>query len=187
MKLIEHARQFFALARTSLTITLFSTIQKPLLSSHPGDASSCFRFGPRFPPMNKAYNAFLLEIGEQVADEMGIKDIVHRGVYTCLGGPNFETVAELRMLRMIGVDAVGQWSKVFILQFSIDSLSANYSAAHSISTIAILFYFQACLRFMKWSLPGTATWSSLLSVWSRINAAPIMRITKKRITKKWWT
>lgn len=99
--------------------------------------------------MNKAYNAFLLEIGEQVADEMGIKDTVHRGVYTCLGGPNFETVAELRMLRMIGVDAVGQWSKGFILQFSIDSLSANYSAAHSISTIAILLYFQACLRFMK--------------------------------------
>lgn len=65
------------------------------------------RFGPRFPPMNKAYNASLLEIGQQVADEMSISDIVHKGVYTCLGGPNFETVAELKMLRMIGVDAVG--------------------------------------------------------------------------------
>ncbi|XP_039312682.1 purine nucleoside phosphorylase isoform X2 [Solenopsis invicta] len=65
------------------------------------------RFGPRFPPMNKAYNATLMEIGRQVAEEMGINDIVHKGVYTCLGGPNFETVAELKMLRMIGVDAVG--------------------------------------------------------------------------------
>ncbi|CAL7943163.1 unnamed protein product [Xylocopa violacea] len=65
------------------------------------------RFGPRFPPMNKAYNSQLLEIGQQVAEEMGISDIVHKGVYTCLGGPNFETVAELKMLRMIGVDAVG--------------------------------------------------------------------------------
>lgn len=65
------------------------------------------RFGPRFPPMNKAYNATLMEIGRQVAEEMGIGDIVHKGVYTCLGGPNFETVAELKMLRMVGVDAVG--------------------------------------------------------------------------------
>ncbi|XP_066586507.1 purine nucleoside phosphorylase isoform X2 [Prorops nasuta] len=65
------------------------------------------RFGPRFPPMNKAYNSEHLEIGMDVAREMGITDIVHKGVYTCLGGPNFETVAELKMLRMVGVDAVG--------------------------------------------------------------------------------
>lgn len=65
------------------------------------------RFGPRFPPMNKAYSTSLLEIGSQVAEEMGIADIVHKGVYTCLGGPSFETVAELKMLRMVGVDAVG--------------------------------------------------------------------------------
>ncbi|XP_076281035.1 purine nucleoside phosphorylase isoform X2 [Lasioglossum baleicum] len=65
------------------------------------------RFGPRFPPMNKAYDRSLLEMGQQVAEEMGILDMVHKGVYTCLGGPNFETVAELKMLRMIGVDAVG--------------------------------------------------------------------------------
>lgn len=32
---------------------------------------------------------------------------VHEGVYTCLGGPNFETVAELCMLKAVGVDAVG--------------------------------------------------------------------------------
>lgn len=57
--------------------------------------------------MNKAYNATLREIGSQVAEEMGISNTVHKGVYTCLGGPNFETVAELKMLRMIGVDAVG--------------------------------------------------------------------------------
>ncbi|EFN84296.1 Purine nucleoside phosphorylase [Harpegnathos saltator] len=68
---------------------------------------SLLRFGPRFPPMNKAYNVTLRDIGAQVAEEMGISDIVHRGVYTCLGGPNFETVAELKMLRMVGVDAVG--------------------------------------------------------------------------------
>lgn len=38
---------------------------------------------------------------------MNIEDITREGVYTCLGGPNFETVAELFMLKMVGVDAVG--------------------------------------------------------------------------------
>lgn len=32
---------------------------------------------------------------------------IHEGVYTCLGGPNYETVAELKMLQILGVDAVG--------------------------------------------------------------------------------
>lgn len=69
--------------------------------------------------MNKAYNATLMEIGRQVAEEMGIGDIVHKGVYTCLGGPNFETVAELKMLRMVGVDAVGTLSISQLLEPSI--------------------------------------------------------------------
>lgn len=38
---------------------------------------------------------------------MGIERDVHEGVYTCLGGPNYETVAELKMLKILGVDAVG--------------------------------------------------------------------------------
>ncbi|XP_075159395.1 purine nucleoside phosphorylase isoform X2 [Haematobia irritans] len=65
------------------------------------------RFGPRFPPMTNAYNAHLIKTARTVAKEMGIENEVHEGVYTCLGGPNYETVAELRMLRTMGVDAVG--------------------------------------------------------------------------------
>ncbi|XP_075978471.1 purine nucleoside phosphorylase-like isoform X2 [Anticarsia gemmatalis] len=65
------------------------------------------RFGPRFPPMNKAYNYEFRKIAKQVAKELKMDDIIREGVYTCLGGPNFETVAELSMLKMLGVDAVG--------------------------------------------------------------------------------
>ncbi|XP_023246720.1 purine nucleoside phosphorylase-like [Copidosoma floridanum] len=65
------------------------------------------RFGPRFPPMNRAYNKQLLAACDKVVNEMGIQDIVHKGVYTCLGGPNYETVAELKVLKILGVDAVG--------------------------------------------------------------------------------
>ncbi|XP_063382506.1 purine nucleoside phosphorylase isoform X1 [Cydia fagiglandana] len=65
------------------------------------------RFGPRFPPMSKAYNLEYRKIAKEVAKELNIENIVREGVYTCLGGPNFETVAELKMLQMVGVDTVG--------------------------------------------------------------------------------
>ncbi|XP_050312228.1 purine nucleoside phosphorylase-like [Anthonomus grandis grandis] len=65
------------------------------------------RFGPRFPPMNQAYNQDVVKLAKKVADDIGLGKNVHEGVYTCLGGPNFETVAELKMLKMLGADAVG--------------------------------------------------------------------------------
>ncbi|KAF7989491.1 hypothetical protein HCN44_008165 [Aphidius gifuensis] len=38
---------------------------------------------------------------------MGIADKIHIAILTCIGGPNFETPAELRMMRIFGIDAVG--------------------------------------------------------------------------------
>jgi purine-nucleoside phosphorylase len=75
--------------------------------NNPLQGPNDIRFGPRFPPMNKAYNADLLEAAKNIAKDMGIENTIHEGVYTCLGGPNYETVAELRMLKILGVDAVG--------------------------------------------------------------------------------
>jgi len=57
--------------------------------------------------MNRAYDPDLIKIAEDLANEMGMKDETHTGVYICLGGPSYETVSELRMWRMLGVDAVG--------------------------------------------------------------------------------
>jgi purine-nucleoside phosphorylase len=61
--------------------------------------------GPRFVGMVHTYDRELRELAHQVAIENEIT--LHEGVYVCLSGPNFETPAEIRMLRMIGGDAVG--------------------------------------------------------------------------------
>jgi purine-nucleoside phosphorylase len=61
--------------------------------------------GPRFPDMSQAYDRQLMEIARQVAKEQGIQ--LRQGVYSCLAGPSFESPADLRFLRAIGVDAVG--------------------------------------------------------------------------------
>ena len=63
------------------------------------------RFGPRFPPMSRAYDRELRQIAYKVAARLNID--VRRGVYVGLGGPSFETPAEVRMLRALGGDAVG--------------------------------------------------------------------------------
>jgi purine-nucleoside phosphorylase len=58
--------------------------------------------------VSKAYNAELRAAALRISKEMSIEDSVHEGVYTCLGGPNFETVAELAAMKMLGIDAVGK-------------------------------------------------------------------------------
>ncbi|KAJ8934217.1 hypothetical protein NQ318_009354 [Aromia moschata] len=58
-------------------------------------------------PMNEAYDRVLIDEAKRIATQLGLGDSVHEGVYTCLGGPNFETVAELKMLSMLGADTVG--------------------------------------------------------------------------------
>lgn len=63
------------------------------------------RVGPRFLGMGHTYDAGLREMARHVAAEAGIT--LHEGVYACLAGPNFETPAEVRMLRTLGADAVG--------------------------------------------------------------------------------
>ena len=61
--------------------------------------------GPRFPAMNKAYDPDLRALTRRVAAELGIE--LRQGVYIGLGGPTFETPAEVRFGRMIGGDACG--------------------------------------------------------------------------------
>jgi len=61
--------------------------------------------GPRFPDMSSAYDPEYRRHALLVARERNIP--IHEGVYAMVGGPSFETPAEIRFLRMIGADAVG--------------------------------------------------------------------------------
>ena len=62
-------------------------------------------WGPRFPSMNPAYDPSLRAMARQVADSLQIA--LREGIYAAVAGPSFETAAELRLLRMLGGDAVG--------------------------------------------------------------------------------
>lgn len=61
--------------------------------------------GPRFPDMSAPYDPELIELACAVALDEKIK--LHKGVYVGVTGPNLETKAEYRFLRMIGADVVG--------------------------------------------------------------------------------
>ncbi len=61
--------------------------------------------GPRFPDMSEPYDRELQKTALEVATELGIH--IHRGVLVAVTGPNLETRAEYRMLRMLGADIVG--------------------------------------------------------------------------------
>jgi len=73
--------------------------QNPLLGQNLDD------LGPRFPDMSQPYSLQLNNMLKEIAAEKGIT--LHEGVYASVPGPNLETRAEYRYLRMIGADAVG--------------------------------------------------------------------------------
>lgn len=63
------------------------------------------RLGPRFPDLTHAYDPGLGELLEGLAAKVGAP--MKRGVYAFMGGPAYETPAEIRMLKTLGADAVG--------------------------------------------------------------------------------
>lgn len=74
-----------------------------------GDSPLAFKnvsdFGERFVDMSCPYDPDMSEKLAGIAREFGIG--LHKGVYAAMTGPQLETRAEYRMLRMLGADAVG--------------------------------------------------------------------------------
>ncbi len=76
-----------------------------LLPGNPLTGKNNDELGPRFPDMSMAYTQGINNIIEEQAKKMGIQ--LNKGVYVAVAGPNLETPAEYRFLRIIGADAVG--------------------------------------------------------------------------------
>ena len=76
-----------------------------LMTANPLVGINDDRLGPRFPDMSRPYDGQVIERATAIAEQHGIA--AHAGVFVAVTGPNLETRAEYRFLRMIGADAVG--------------------------------------------------------------------------------
>ncbi len=76
-----------------------------LLGDNPLIGINDDRLGPRFPDMCEPYDHKLIDRALEVARRENI--VAHKGVFVAVAGPNLETRAEYRFLRMIGADVVG--------------------------------------------------------------------------------
>jgi purine-nucleoside phosphorylase len=61
--------------------------------------------GPRFPDMSDAYDPELRRLAHEAADRLGLE--LPEGVYAAWLGPQFETPAEIRLMRAVGGDLAG--------------------------------------------------------------------------------
>jgi purine-nucleoside phosphorylase len=76
-----------------------------LLRDHALRGANDDRLGPRFPDMTTAYAPELRALVSRAAAAAGIE--LADGVYAAMPGPTYETPAEIRMLQVLGADAVG--------------------------------------------------------------------------------
>ncbi len=92
--------------------TAFSVGDLMLITDHiklcadsPVRGPSDERLGARFFDMTHTYTPCLQETAREAARELSVN--LKEGVYFFMGGPQFETPAEIRMIRLLGGDAVG--------------------------------------------------------------------------------
>lgn len=76
-----------------------------LMGSNPLIGKNIPELGQRFPDMSGCYDPDYVKLAQEVANKAGID--IKKGVYVAVSGPNYETMAELNFLRIIGADAVG--------------------------------------------------------------------------------
>ncbi len=76
-----------------------------MLSDHLNLTGASPLVGAQFVDMSEVYDAGWREEFREAASEMGVS--LYEGVYAGLRGPQYETPAEVRMLGVMGADAVG--------------------------------------------------------------------------------
>jgi purine-nucleoside phosphorylase len=103
--------------------------------------------GVRFPDMLTAYDPGLRALAHRVAQENGFR--LQEGVYAMVGGPAFETMAEIRFLQRGGADAVGMSTipEVIVARHggmrvlgisAITDMAVGHDAVHEISHADVL-------------------------------------------------
>lgn len=76
-----------------------------LLPDNPLRGANDTHFGPRFPDMSRPYDPDMIHDALEIARRHEVT--AHRAVYVSTPGPNLETRAEYRYMRLIGGDIVG--------------------------------------------------------------------------------
>lgn len=76
-----------------------------LQNGNPLTGKNIDALGSRFPDMSQPYNPHLSSVLQQQAKKLNIP--LQSGVYASVNGPNLETRAEYRYLKVIGADMVG--------------------------------------------------------------------------------
>ncbi len=76
-----------------------------LMGTNPLIGKNYDELGPRFPDMSTAYDKDLIELAHKVAKAQDIE--TKEGVYIGISGPNYFSKAELKMVTLMGADALG--------------------------------------------------------------------------------
>jgi purine-nucleoside phosphorylase len=76
-----------------------------MLPEHPLRGKNDERFGPRFVNMSEPFSRKMIAKAKELALKLNIK--VQDGIYLGLQGPTFETLAEYKMVKILGADCVG--------------------------------------------------------------------------------
>ncbi len=84
--------------------------------------------GPRFPDMSNIYDRYFREVVRNAAKDLGIP--LQEGVYIQLTGPNYESPAEIRMVRTLGADAVG-------MSTACEAIAANHCGLKTVGISCI--------------------------------------------------
>ena len=90
-------------------------VPNPLIGPNSDD------LGVRFPDMSEVYDKDLRELIHNTADKLGMS--LKEGVYLQLTGPSYETPAEIRMAKTLGVSAVG-------MSTAVEAVTANHMGMH---------------------------------------------------------
>lgn len=76
-----------------------------MLPEHPLRGKNDERFGPRFVNMSEPFSKKMMLKAKEIAKDLNIE--VQDGIYLGLQGPTFETLAEYKMVKILGADCVG--------------------------------------------------------------------------------